>query len=154
LAMNQNQEIFTHALNRKIVLITPTTLVATLKVVRLLWQKENQVKNVEEIFKQCGALYDKFVDFIGDMDRIEEALNGAGAAYRDALYKLKTGERKGYTIMGRFEAIRKLEARVSKLIPARHLTDLDLPEDNLDEKMDDSSDGAVAGAIGEQHPAT
>lgn len=121
LAMNQHQELFTHALNRKIVLITPTTLVATLKVVRLLWQKENQVKNVEEIFKQCGALYDKFVDFIGDMDRIEEALNGASAAYRDAMYKLKAGERKGFTIMGRMEAIRNLEARVSKVIPARHL---------------------------------
>jgi DNA recombination protein RmuC len=64
LAMNQDPEIFTRALQRKIVLITPTTLVATLKVVRLLWQKENQVKNVEEIFSQCGALYDKFVDFI------------------------------------------------------------------------------------------
>jgi len=128
LAMNQNGELFTQALNRKIVLITPTTLVATLKVVRLLWQKENQVKNVEEIFKQCGALYDKFVDFIGDMDRIEEALNGAGAAYRDAMYKLQSGERKGYTIMGRMEAIRRLEARVSKVIPAKHLSDADAPE--------------------------
>lgn len=130
LAMNQDQELFTHALNRKIVLITPTTLVATLKVVRLLWQKENQVKNVEEIFKQCGALYDKFVDFIGDMDRIEEALNNAGAAYREAMYKLKTGERKGFTIMGRMEAIRRLEARVSKIMPARHLSDHDLPDDH------------------------
>ncbi len=132
LAMNHHQELFTHALNRKIVLITPTTLVATLKVVRLLWQKENQVRHVEEIFKQCGALYDKFVDFIGDMDRIEDALNGAGAAYRDAMYKLKAGERKGFTIMGRMEAIRRLEARVSKVMPARHLNDSDLPEDTND----------------------
>ncbi|MDO6432993.1 DNA recombination protein RmuC [Flavitalea sp. BT771] len=150
LAMNQNGELFTQALNRKIVLITPTTLVATLKVVRLLWQKENQVKNVEEIFKQCGALYDKFVDFIGDMDRIEEALNGAGAAYRDAMYKLQSGERKGYTIMGRMEAIRRLEARVSKVIPAKHLTDLDTPEEEDNStygKTDHSTDGPVAGSI-------
>jgi len=95
----------------------------------LLWQKENQVKNVEEIFKQCGALYDKFVDFIGDMDRIEEGLNGASTAYQDALYKLKTGERKGYTIFGRFETIRRLEAKVSKVIPAKHLSDHDVPEE-------------------------
>lgn len=133
LAMNQNGDLFTQALNRKIVLITPTTLVATLKVVRLLWQKENQVKNVEEIFKQCGALYDKFVDFIGDMDRIEEALNGAGAAYRDAMYKLQSGERKGYTIMGRMESIRRLEARVSKVIPAKHLGH----EDPVDDEQHD-----------------
>jgi len=133
LAMNQNGDLFTQALNRKIVLITPTTLVATLKVVRLLWQKENQVKHVEEIFKQCGALYDKFVDFIGDMDRIEEALNGAGAAYRDAMYKLQSGERKGYTIMGRMESIRRLEARVSKVIPAKHLGH----EDPVDDEQHD-----------------
>lgn len=129
LAMNQDQDIFTHALNRKIVLITPTTLVATLKVVRLLWQKENQVKNVEDIFKQCGALYDKFVDFIGDMDKIEQGLNGAVSAYHDAMHRLKTGERKGLTILGRFETIRKLEAKVSKLIPAKHLSDFDIPEE-------------------------
>ena len=145
LAMNQHQELFTHALHRKIVLITPTTLVATLKVVRLLWQKENQVKNVEEIFKQCGVLYDKFVDFIGDMDRIEEALNGAGSAYRDAMYKLKSGERKGYTIMGRMESIRRLEAKVSKVMPARHLSELEIPEDN--EKDNHSTDSPVAGTI-------
>jgi DNA recombination protein RmuC len=129
LAMNQDAELFTHALNRKIVLITPTTLVATLKVVRLLWQKENQVKNVEEIFKQCGALYDKFVDFIGDMDKIEQGLNSAAGAYHDAMHRLKTGERKGLTILGRFETIRKLEAKVSKLIPAKHLSDFDIPEE-------------------------
>lgn len=139
LAMNHNQELFTHALNRKIVLITPTTLVATLKVVRLLWQKENQVKNVEEIFKQCGTLYDKFVDFIGDMDRIEEALNGAGAAYREAMYKLKAGERKGFTIMGRMEAIRRLEARVSKVMPARHLREMEGNEGDPDEKRENNS---------------
>lgn len=145
LAMNQHQELFTHALDRKIVLITPTTLVATLKVVRLLWQKENQVQHVEEIFKQCGALYDKFVDFIGDMDRIEEALNGAGAAYRDAMYKLKAGERKGFTIMGRMEAIRRLEARVSKVMPARHLNDSELSENTTYEKTDHHADDPPAG---------
>lgn len=155
LAMNHNQELFTHALHRKIVLITPTTLVATLKVVRLLWQKENQVKNVEEIFKQCGVLYDKFVDFIGDMDRIEEALNGAGAAYRDAMYKLKSGERKGYTIIGRMESIRRLEAKVSKVMPARHLTETEGQEDGIQTegeynsyaKDNHTNDGPVAGTI-------
>jgi DNA recombination protein RmuC len=152
LAMNQNPELFTHALSRKIVLITPTTLVATLKVVRLLWQKENQVKNVEEIFKQCGALYDKFVDFIGDMDRIEEALNGAGAAYRDAMYKLRSGERKGFTIMGRMEAIRRLEARVSKVMPGKHLTEEEgaakegvLPGRHLTEEEGAAKEGVLPG---------
>jgi DNA recombination protein RmuC len=131
LAMNQNQEIFNNALKRKIVLITPTTLVATLKVIKILWQKENQVKNVEEIFRQCGELYNKFASFLEDMDKIETALNFASKAHRDAMYSLKDGTKKGNTIIGRFETIRKLEAKTNKLIPARFLNEIELlPDDN------------------------
>jgi len=80
------------------------------------------------------------------MDRIEEALNGAGAIHRDAMYKLRSGERKGFTIMGRMEAIRRLEARVSKVIPAKHLSELDLPDlpNNTYEKTDHNTDDPVA----------
>lgn len=131
LALNQNQEIFNHALKRKIVLITPTTLVATLKVVKILWQKENQVKNVEEIFRQCGELYNKFVGFLEEMDKIEQALTAAGSAHRNAMYSLKDGTKKGNTIIGRFETIRKLEAKTNKKIPEQHLREIELlPDDN------------------------
>jgi len=131
LAMNQNAEIFNNALKRKIVLITPTTLVATLKVVKILWQKENQVKNVEEIFRQCGELYNKFVTFLEDMDKIETALTSASKAHRDAMYSLKDGTKKGNTIIGRFETIKKLEAKTNKDIPDKHLREIELlPDDN------------------------
>ena len=131
LAMNQNPEIFNNALKRKIVLITPTTLVATLKVVKILWQKENQVKNVEEIFRQCGELYNKFVLFLEDMDKIETALTSASKAHRDAMYSLKDGSKKGNTIIGRFETIKKLEAKTNKEIPEKHLREIELlPDDN------------------------
>jgi DNA recombination protein RmuC len=126
LAMNQNPEIFNNALKRKIVLITPTTLVATLKVVKILWQKENQVKNVEEIFRQCGELYNKFVSFLEDMDKIESALTSASKAHRDAMYSLKDGTKKGNTIIGRFETIKKLEAKTNKDIPDKHLKEIEL----------------------------
>ena len=132
LALNQNQEIFNHALKRKIVLITPTTLVATLKVVKLLWQKENQVKNVEEIFRQCGELYNKFVVFLEEMDKIEQALITAGNAHRSAMYNLKDGTKKGNTIIGRFETIRKLEAKTNKKIPEQHLREIELLPDDHD----------------------
>jgi DNA recombination protein RmuC len=131
LAMNQNADIFNNALKRKIVLITPTTLVATLKVVKILWQKENQVKNVEEIFRQCGELYNKFVTFLDEMDRIETALTAATKAHADAMYSLKDGAKKGQTIIGRFEAIKKLEAKTNKEMPLKHLREIDLlPDDN------------------------
>jgi len=132
LAINQHPEIFNNALKRKIVLITPTTLVATLKVVKILWQKENQVKNVEEIFRQCGELYNKFVSFLDDMDKIETALTSANKAHRDAMYSLKDGTKKGNTIIGRFETIKKLEAKTNKEIPDKHLKEIELLPDDDD----------------------
>ncbi|WP_300600287.1 DNA recombination protein RmuC [Niabella sp.] len=130
LALNQHPELFNQALKRKVVLITPTTLVATLKVVRLLWQKENQVKNVEEIFRQCGELYNKFVLFLEEMDRVEHALSQASKAHRDAMNHLSEGTKKGNTIIGRFERIKSLEAKTNKQIPEKYLTTLEpLPED-------------------------
>ncbi len=131
LALNQNSEIFNNALKKKIILITPTTLVATLKVIKILWQKENQVKNVEEIFRQCGELYNKFASFLEDMDKIDTALNAASRAHRDAMYSLKDGTKRGNTIIGRFETIKKLEAKTNKTIPAKFLNEIDLlPEGN------------------------
>lgn len=132
LALNQNQEIFDHALKRKIVLITPTTLVATLKVVKILWQKENQVKNVEEIFRQCGELYNKFVSFLESMDKVGFALTSAGRAHYDAMQTLKDGTRRGNTIIGKFETIKKLEAKTNKAIPEKHLREIELlPDDEM-----------------------
>lgn len=136
LAMNQNPEIFNHALKRKIVLITPTTLVATLKVVKILWQKENQVKNVEEIFRQCGELYNKFVSFVEEMDKIEAALGIAARAHKDAMYHLKDGTKKGNTIFGRFETIKRLEAKTNKRIPEKHLREIELLPDDSDTGVD------------------
>ncbi len=130
LALNQNPEIFNNALKKKIILITPTTLVATLKIVKILWQKENQVKNVEEIFRQCGELYNKFVVFIEEMDKIETGLNSANKAHQEAMHHLKSGTKKGNTIIGRFETIKKLEAKTSKQMPAKHLAENNLLDDD------------------------
>jgi DNA recombination protein RmuC len=129
LALNENEDIFTRALNKKIVLITPTTLVATLKVVKIIWQKENQVKNVELIFKQCGALYDKFVTFLEEMEKVGMGLQSAGKSYKEAMDRLKDGVRKGDTIIGRFETIKKLEAKTNKSIPRKYLDELEIYND-------------------------
>jgi|GEM_PF-568138 DNA recombination protein RmuC len=143
LALNQNPEIFTNALKRKIVLITPTTLVATLKIVKLIWQKENQVKNIEEIFDACGKLYDKFVMFLEDMDKIEDGLKAATNAYSSAMYSLKNGKRKGDTIIGRFETIKNLEAKVNRQIPKKHLQDIESPGEEPEQKMLETGDHDV-----------
>ena len=56
LIMNENPDMFNYALNKKIIILTPTTLVVTLKIVKLLWQKEQRVENIEKVFKLCGGL--------------------------------------------------------------------------------------------------
>jgi DNA recombination protein RmuC len=129
LALNESEDIFTRALNKKVVLITPTTLVATLKVIKIIWQKENQVKNVEMIFKQCGALYDKFVTFIEEMEKVGNGLQTANKSYTEAMDRLKDGARKGDTIIGRFESIKKLEAKTNKSIPRKYLDELEVIND-------------------------
>jgi DNA recombination protein RmuC len=148
LALNTSPEIFDKALKRKIVIITPTNLVATLKIIKMLWQQENQVKNVEEIFRQCGALYDKFVAFLESMDQVGNGLNSADNAFREAMNHLSEGTKKGSTLIGRFETIRKLEAKTSKRIPGRFLTTIDmlgdeenpgLPEEGSAEIVEDEN---------------
>jgi DNA recombination protein RmuC len=146
LALNENEDIFTRALNKKIVLITPTTLVATLKVVKIIWQKENQVKNVEMIFKQCGALYDKFVTFLEEMEKVGTGLQHANRSYNEAMDRLKDGVRKGDTIIGRFETIKKLEAKTNKSIPKKYLDELNIYNEESETPVITLLD-APAGAI-------
>jgi DNA recombination protein RmuC len=146
LAMNSSSEIFDRALKKKIVIITPTTLVATLKVIKILWQQENQVKNVEEIFRQFGALYDKFVTFVESLDQVGSGINNASQAFQQAMNHLSEGTKKGSTIIGRFETIRKLEAKTNKRLPDKLLASIDylseeetpgLPEEGSAEIIDE-----------------
>ncbi len=131
LALNQQPQLFETALKKQIVLITPTTFAATMKVVKLLWQKEHQAKNVDEIFRQCGELYNKFLGFLEDMSRIETALNNATTAYTDAKNGLSAGTKRGSTILGRFEVIKNLQNKSTKEIPDKFLKDIDiLPDDD------------------------
>ncbi|UYQ91614.1 DNA recombination protein RmuC [Chitinophaga horti] len=130
LAMNESPDIFNRALQRKIVIITPTTLVATMKVVKLLWQKENRVKNVEEIFRQCGLLYDKFVMFTEEMQKVGKSISDADRAYHDAMNRLRDGARKSDTIIGKFQLIQQLEAKTTRKLPDNILNGISMLEEN------------------------
>jgi DNA recombination protein RmuC len=130
MALNECPDILQRALNKKIVLLTPTTLVATAKMIRLIWQKENRAKNVEQIFKQCGLLYDKMVSFVEDFEKVGESLHTASASYKSAFDRLKDGKRRGDTILGRFENIKTLEAKTTKSLPTQLLNELDILDGN------------------------
>ena len=115
-AVQSDPELFSFAWDRKIVIVCPTTLLATLRTIASIWKQENQTKNAQEIARLGGALYDKFVGFTEDMQKIKGGLDRASASYDEAFKKMCTGQG---NIVRTAERIRKLGAKVgSKALPA------------------------------------
>lgn len=92
LAIKEEPNLYQEAWKRKIVLVTPSTLLATLKTVEGLWKQERQNKNAFEIAEQAGRLYDKFVGFVSDLEKVGSKQKDAAKAYDDAMSKLKEGK--------------------------------------------------------------
>ena len=120
--MQEDNALFNDALDRNVIIVTPTTLLTTMRTVSFLWKQENQKKHVLEIARQSGLLYDKFVAFIDDLKQIGAKLDGAQSAYGDAMNKLNDSRKFGDTLVGRAERIRELGAKTTKLLP-KDLTD-------------------------------
>jgi len=116
LALNHDNKMVEDALEKNIVFVTTPTLLATLKTISYLWKHENQKKNVSEIARQGGALYDKFVNFVADLENIGEKLEIARSSYESAMNKLVSGGKKGDTIVGRIQNLKKLGAKTTKEI--------------------------------------
>lgn len=110
-AMQHDPELHSYAWGRKIVLVSPTTLFATLRTIASLWNIERQNRNAQEIARQGGALYDKFVGFLENMDAIGKQLGKAQITYDDAMKQLSTGRG---NIIGSVEKLRALGAKASK----------------------------------------
>ncbi len=89
LAAQLDQDLFSYAWDKKIVIVSPSTLLATLRTISSIWKQERQTKNAIEIAKQSGALYDKFVGFIEDMDKIGKSIDSSKMAYDGAINKLQ-----------------------------------------------------------------
>jgi DNA recombination protein RmuC len=117
LALNQDKNLFLEALERNVVLVTASTLLATLRTVNYIWKQENQKRNVLEIARQSGLLYDKFVAFTEDLQKVGQQLDRAQLVYGEAMDKLHTGAKKGATLVGRAERLRTLGARTRKQLP-------------------------------------
>lgn len=118
-AVQEDQELFSYAWDQKVVMVSPSTLLATLRTISSIWQQENQTKNALEIAKQSGALYDKFVAFVGDMESLGKNLDTTRKTYDAAVNKLHTG---AGNLVRRAENIKKLGAKATKELP-RNLLD-------------------------------
>jgi len=120
-AVREDNRIFSEALDRNIVIVTTSTLLATMRTVSYIWKQEKQKKHVIEIARQSGLLYDRFVLFVEDLKAIGHRLDGAQSSWHDAMNKLKHGKRYGNTLIGRAERIKALGAKASKSLPAELL---------------------------------
>ncbi|HKS12612.1 MAG TPA: DNA recombination protein RmuC [Pseudomonas sp.] len=114
-ALQAEPNLFQEAFDRKIIIVSPTTLLATLRVIDSLWKQERQSQNAREIAERAGWLYDKFVLFIQDLDELGTRLQQVDKAYAAARNKLCEGRG---NLISRSEQLKLLGARASKSLPA------------------------------------
>ncbi|MBX7182777.1 MAG: DNA recombination protein RmuC [Bacteroidia bacterium] len=112
-AMQLEPNLFGFAWEKRIVLVTPTTLMATLKTIASIWKHEHQNQNAMEIARQGGALYDKFAAFYEDMQKIKRNLDLTTKSYDEAMVKLQG--RGG--LSSRAQSLKELGVKASKKLP-------------------------------------
>jgi DNA recombination protein RmuC len=111
LAVQNDHDLFTDAFDRNIVLVTTSTLLATLRTVAGVWRQEDQKRNVLRIAEESGKLYDKFVGFVDDLKTIGKHLESGQTSYQAAMNKLTDG--KG-NLIRKVELLKELGAKTSK----------------------------------------
>ncbi len=117
LALQNDNSLYNYAFGEmNIIIVSPTTLLATLRTIENIWKQEYQSRNVIEIAKQSGALYDKFVGFVDDLIDIGNRMDQAKNSYEGAMKKLSEG--KG-NLVNKAEGIKKLGAKTSKSLPPK-----------------------------------
>lgn len=104
-AIQYDTQLWQYAYKKRIVIMSPTNLIATLKLIQDIWKREHQNQNAKEIAKRGGALYDKFVGFVQDMDDIGKSLNKTNEKYNQAFNKLSKGNG---NLIGQVEKLRTL----------------------------------------------
>ena len=117
-ALQADPGLFQEAYAQHIVIVSPTTLLATLRVIDSLWRQERQSLNAREIAERAGALYDKFVAFVVDLDELGTRVQQLDKAYAAARNKLVDGRG---NLVSRVENLKQLGARASKSLPAELL---------------------------------
>jgi len=113
-AINDDNSLYNKAFEQNIVIVTPSTLLATLRTIDTMWNNEKQQQNALEIAKQAGALYDKFEGLVTDLTGVGKKIDAAKSDYSAAMNKLVDG--KG-NLISRVEKIKKMGAKAKKALP-------------------------------------
>lgn len=114
IALNQDTSLYNKAFEKNIIIVTPSTLLATLRTIDSMWTNQKQQENAVEIARQAGALYDKFEGFVMDLVRIGKKMDEAKTEYQGAMNKLVDG--KGNLITS-VEKLKKMGAKAKKSLP-------------------------------------
>lgn len=117
-AMKEEPGLYQFAWEKKIVLVTPSTLLATLKTVESIWKQERQTRHAMDIAEQAGKLYDKFVGFIQDLENVGKKQKDAANAYDEAMKKLSIGPG---NLVTSTEKLVKMGAKAKKQLDGKYL---------------------------------
>ena len=117
LALKEKPELTSYAFKKNIVIVTPSTLLAALKIIGYMWQQESQKKNVLEIAKQGGYLHDKFVTFVQHLLDADKKLSEAKDKTQEAIKRLSFSDKTGDSLIERAQKLKKLGASTKKEIP-------------------------------------
>ncbi|MDB5135756.1 MAG: rmuC [Mucilaginibacter sp.] len=119
-AVQLDAELFSDAWEKRVVIVSPSTLLATLRTISSIWKQERQNRNVLEIARLSGAMYDKFVGFIGDMESIGKNIKQSQTAYDSAISKLTEGNG---NLTKTAEKIKGLGAKANKQLDQKFIGD-------------------------------
>jgi DNA recombination protein RmuC len=123
-AVQIDAELFSDAWDKRVVIVSPSTLLATLRTIASIWKQERQNRNVLEIARLSGAMYDKFVGFVGDMEGIGKNIKLSQNAYDSAFNKLVDGNG---NLTKTAEKIKSLGAKANKQIDQKYIKDGEAP---------------------------
>ncbi|UTN04381.1 DNA recombination protein RmuC [Flavobacterium bizetiae] len=114
IALNEDSALYNKAFDRNIVIVTPSTLLATLRTIDSMWANQKQQENAFEIARQAGALYDKFEGFVSDLVRIGNKIKDTKTEYENAMSKLVDGRG---NLISSVEKLKKMGAKAKKSLP-------------------------------------
>lgn len=135
-AINQDNSLYNKAFEQNIVIVTPSTLLATLRTIDTMWNNEKQQKNAIEIARQAGALYDKFEGFVTDLTKVGKKMDEAKTEYRGAMNKLVEGRG---NIITSIEKLKKMGAKAKKSIPESILKRAEEDDIEIEKKQEKST---------------
>ena len=118
LAVDKDPELIKLALDEQIMLVSPTNLLVALRTIHNIWQYEHQNQNAQHIAAEAGKLYDKFVGFVEDLDKIGAGIQTLEQRYQDAMKKLSQGRG---NLLTRVEKFRTMGVQTSKQLSATTL---------------------------------